>query len=134
MNKYKAWCIRQGSNANCSPGLILLGVAAVLALVLYHYRHIILLTLEYIGIGVGVALGLTGLTIIGLRVREHRLTRTPVTYEAPESLEPADAVPADTAEISSAADLLAEDGTTLAWTPDGKRLETWLEAKEDSTP
>lgn len=57
MNKYKEWCIRQGSQAQCSPGLIVLGIVAVVAAVCYVYRNLIINTLIDLGIVLGCLLG-----------------------------------------------------------------------------
>lgn len=57
MNRYAAWCRKQGSSAQCSPGAIVLGLIAVVAIVCYVYRQVILDTLIMVGIGVGILCG-----------------------------------------------------------------------------
>jgi hypothetical protein len=76
--KYSDWSIRQAKSAQCSPALVLLGVAVVLAAVAYVYRHLIIETLEWMGLGI-VALLVTyigvRLAAIAFRSHKHRVQR-----------------------------------------------------------
>jgi uncharacterized membrane protein YciS (DUF1049 family) len=118
----------------CTPGAVLIGVAVVLAVVLWHYREIVLTTLTIIGISLGAILCLCGLVIVAIRIRNARLVRAVdrLMASAPAVPEPAqpsvgDTVPREGRSIADLADLLGDDRTNLSFTDDGTKLIAYVE-------
>jgi hypothetical protein len=84
MKSYAAWCRKQGASAQCSPGAIVLGLLAVVAIVCYVYRQVILDTLIMIGIGVGILCGCAlaiAITINALKWRRVHAAELTARYE-----------------------------------------------------
>lgn len=124
---------RQCSRANLPPAVVaLLGLIAF-AITVYLYRHIILETLIALAEAAGLILlimGVVALTINAVRWNRRRskaaianATGIPVEAQPPGELIPG----ADKDQMERDAKWLANPGTELAWSPDGKSLR----AKED---
>jgi hypothetical protein len=131
MKRYKAWCIKQASQTNCTPILWLLGGLVVMGFTIYHYRMMILHILEILGLGLGIAIVCSlvfGATVSMRRWHARRAAAmampVPVAVSSGpgKSLlsEPQDDVPA---AFAGHAALLEDDNVVLRWTPDGKNLE-----------
>lgn len=133
MKRYADWCRKQGSQAHCSPGLVLIGAAVVLAGVLYYYRHIVLMTLIGIGITIGAVAVIAVAVFLGRRYYEVRMERAEeaalpslATPELAQDAVPGGRLLQDPAMLAEA-DKLADDNVGLAFQPDGETLEvTWL--------
>lgn len=126
MKRYAEWTRRQGSSAQCSPALMIVGCLLVLAGVFYVYREVILTTLlDAMLAAISLAVLVGALALIVSTLRWYRRQQAAAAEEARLAL---DALPdtwtkraddADTAAITGEADRLADAGTELVFTPDG---------------
>jgi hypothetical protein len=71
--KYKRFTVRQGSSAQCSPGLIVFGLVVAVLAMCYVYRQVILDTLEVAGLV--VATGLVGWAVVSFVRHQVRYQR-----------------------------------------------------------
>jgi len=128
MKRYREWTIRQGSTAQCSPALMVVGCIVVLAAVFYVYREVILTTLlDAVLAAVGIALLVGAGAVVVNTLRWYRRQQAAAALDAEQLAMDYEArdtwtKTVDTAEaaaISGEADRLAEAGTELVFTPDG---------------
>lgn len=133
---------RMAGQANCSPALMVLGFLAIVAVVTYIYRNVIMETL--IAAGEAIAL-VSGIAIVGaLTVNflkwNRRRNKAAAKRREYESGGPIDSVTSghgksggldilkpttvtDEEAITQEADWLAAEGVELAFSPDGKTLK-----------
>jgi len=125
MKRYREWTIRQGSTAQCSPALMVVGCIVVLAAVFYVYREVILTTLlDAVLAAVGIALLVGAGAVVVNTLRWYRRQQAAAALEEEQLAMDYEArdtwtKTVDTAAISGEADRLAEAGTELVFTPDG---------------
>lgn len=120
MKRYRRWCIRQASQANCNPVLGILAVLVVVGISCYIYRETIIKTVEVALLACGAVAAVVAVTALTVStVRWYRKRAREAAAAIPAS-EPQDvpATDANVKTISDEADWLAS-GVELAFGPDG---------------
>jgi hypothetical protein len=132
----RKWMERRAGTANCSPALVVLGCVIAIAITCYIYRHIIIETLIAFAAAAGILLLLVAVIALVVNARRYQKRRTQALIDAPlakdtepmtQLAEPIDGSPVaampkpvDAEAMARTAEWLAEEGTELAWTSDGK--------------
>jgi hypothetical protein len=127
IERYRRWCLKQASTAQCSPVFGVLGILVCVGAICYVYREVILKTIEtalIAAIGVAAVVAVGAITLNTLRwYRKNRavaLASAPAVAEADTWTAPTDTVPVTDASeaLTEEADWLAS-GVELAFGPDG---------------
>jgi hypothetical protein len=107
MGKFLDRLERSATKAHCNPSVVLLALAVVLALVVYHYRAAILLTIELTLLGLGSLFVATGLALLGRTVYRWRHAAQPQPAVVAPAPKPARVAGED-------ADAMIDEATHLA--------------------
>lgn len=136
LKRYKAWTLRQVSDAQCHPGVIILGLVLVLGIVCYVYRHIIEETLLAAAAALGAAVIMAVVAIVARSyVAWRRRSALAFSIRArqiadQEMAKQAAAIDAeqphpvrDAFRMAAEADLLGQDDVDVRFGADGESLE-----------
>jgi len=119
--RYADWCRKQGSTAQCSPALGVLGILVVMGTVIYVYRQIIMTTIitaVLAAVGVAVFVGAVAFAVSTWRwyqKRQKLMAADPSGAVAIQTVTD----DADVKAIGAEADWLADAGSELVFDKDG---------------